>query len=1184
MLLLLTALIPIFLTTASWIYSEKVNTARRIDTLKEHTLQAQKDDLKKEVDRVIDYLEFINSDSLLLSSDKLKDQALNYLKDIRFGNDGYIFVNTYSGFALLFDGDKTDGERKISDLTDPDGLKIFQKELELATIPEGGYFEYLFKKLDDTIPQPKISYIRGYSRWDWIIGTGDYFDNIDSEIQQIEDEFQAYLRDTYLTVASILFIVLLLMILLGTVVARLTQKEFNRFISIITQNIVRGEPDPDINHFLIRELRTIGLDVFQTRGVVRNFGDIIEYSQNEIYIFRLSDLQFIHANQGALNNSGYSLDDLKQLTPSALLSDISNSQLITKLDTLRDGVVDHVRFETELVRKDRSTYSVEAHITTTDFYQEPVFVTFIHDISIRREAERGLKSSMKRYSGLFENAPISLWEEDFSELLPFLDKQLAKYKIPLETLLEKYPEILVQCIKKIRIIDVNKMTLQLYEADSKKELLENLDKTFSNKSLVAFKQIVIALYKRENIVTIISQNITLKGREIDIQINISNLSDDEAHTNRVILSIIDFTNLQIAEKELRSSEARFRSIFENNHSIMLLIDPENGRFIDVNQAALDYYGYSFDKFTGGMSVYDINLESREETDKNLKKVKATDKEYFTFKHRLSTGEIRDVEIYTGQLQYEAKTVFLSIVHDITETLKNREVLKEAKEKLESIFRAAPIGIGVVSTRIFTEVNDRFCEILGYTEKELIGKESRLVYVTDEEFERVGEIKYGQIETSGTGSVETKFRRKDGQIIDVILSSTPLDLDDLSKGVSFTALDITKRKIAELDLIKALKKATESDRLKSSFLATMSHELRTPLNAIIGFSDIMAEVEDPKTIDNYASIINSSGKHLLRLVEDVLNISLIESGESKLVLENCQVLPLLSEVHKIITYEQQHQNKQHLVLKMVVPPNEENLVLNTDPSKLKQILINLLKNALKFTPEGEIEYGFTRETNNGKEVITFYVSDTGIGISKAKSKIIFEMFRQGDESFSRTFGGAGIGLTISKKLAQHLGGDLWMESKKGKGSIFYFTVPISDGKDVTINTVEEVIDNSSGTYGMRTVLIVEDDETSYEFLKFVLEKEGINILWAKNGLSAIQTCKEREEIDLVLMDINLPELNGYDATKEIKIVKPDLPIVAQTSYAMAGDREKTAEAGCDDYISKPINRELLFKILDRFLLH
>lgn len=402
-----------------------------------------------------------------------------------------------------------------------------------------------------------------------------------------------------------------------------------------------------------------------------------------------------------------------------------------------------------------------------------------------------------------------------------------------------------------------------------------------------------------------------------------------------------------------------------------------------------------------------------------------------------------------------------------------------------------------------------------------------------------------------------------------------------KGRRGSNRDITKRKLSEKALKKALKRATESDRLKSAFLATMSHELRTPLNAVIGFSDLIDEETTISKAVQFSKTINESGNHLLSIVEDLFDITLIEAGEINIKKEDTDLNSLLQNVHQIAKAEQQKTKKNHLDLSLIIPSEYKELVITTDSSKLKQVLLNLLKNALKFTHNGHVNYGFIIENLENNPRIKFYVEDTGIGISKDKQEFIYDAFRQVDETKTKVYGGTGIGLSISKKLTEILGGEIWIESEEGKGSTFYFTIPFTVVKDS--KSIEKLnIYERKNKFANKTILVVEDDESSYDFLEIILGKLGINTMRAPDGVEAIKCCQEEPKIDLVLMDINMPVMNGFIATKKIKEFRPKLPIIAQTAYAIAGDKEKVLEAGCDDYISKPINKDILKEKLLKFL--
>jgi CheY-like chemotaxis protein len=248
--------------------------------------------------------------------------------------------------------------------------------------------------------------------------------------------------------------------------------------------------------------------------------------------------------------------------------------------------------------------------------------------------------------------------------------------------------------------------------------------------------------------------------------------------------------------------------------------------------------------------------------------------------------------------------------------------------------------------------------------------------------------------------------------------------------------------------------------------------------------------------------------------------------------------------------------------------------------LKQILINLLKNAIKFTNNGHIDFGYDVVEDKAKTTVEFFVKDTGIGISMEQQEIIFDIFNQVDDSHTRQFGGAGIGLSISKKLTEILSGKIWVKSKIGEGSDFRFRLPFNTLTKFEISNKSKESHNNNNNNGLKgmKVLIAEDDQDNYFFLDIILQESSIQTLWAENGKSAIKYCKDNPDIDLFLMDINLPLMNGYEATSEIKKIRPELPIIAQTAYAISGDKEKALGVGCDDYISKPIKKDKLMNLI------
>lgn len=395
-------------------------------------------------------------------------------------------------------------------------------------------------------------------------------------------------------------------------------------------------------------------------------------------------------------------------------------------------------------------------------------------------------------------------------------------------------------------------------------------------------------------------------------------------------------------------------------------------------------------------------------------------------------------------------------------------------------------------------------------------------------------------------------------------------------------DITDIKKQERDLIRAKEKAEESDKLKSAFLANMSHELRTPMNAIIGFSELL-NIEDINSDKRkeYAHIIKSKGTMLMNLIDDIIEVSKFEAGNINIHKSETNLTYLLQELYTQNVQKKNQLGKDALNLKLKLPEQEVNMIY-TDPGRLQQVLSNLLSNALKFTDKGEVVFGYKTLDGNKLE---FFIKDTGIGISKEKQKVIFNRFRQVEDTDSRPYaGGAGLGLTLSKGIVELLGGKIWVESEPKKETVFYFTLPYEEVKNATedLHDLETRLDLSRFNWKNKVILIAEDEEVNYKFLETVLHDTHAQVLHAKNGKQVIDLCKSIYKIDLILMDIKMPVLNGYEATREVKKLNPSIPVIAQTAFSMKEDYDKCFEAGCDDYISKPIDIKTLMEKINRLL--
>lgn len=412
-------------------------------------------------------------------------------------------------------------------------------------------------------------------------------------------------------------------------------------------------------------------------------------------------------------------------------------------------------------------------------------------------------------------------------------------------------------------------------------------------------------------------------------------------------------------------------------------------------------------------------------------------------------------------------------------------------------------------------------------------------------------------------------------------STKMPLIDQQGNIIGTfgiSRNITERKLAEVELVKAKEKAEESDRLKTAFLHNISHEIRTPMNAIVGFSEYLNNPYlSADRREYFTDIIIRSSNQLLSIITDIVNIATIEAGQEKVHETQINLNSLLRLLYDQYLLKAQ---KQNILLSYKLEMEDSAAAIITDEPKLTEIISNLLENAIKFTKDGYVDFGYKLCGT----LLQFYVKDTGIGISKEMHEDIFERFRQVETSSSRRFGGSGLGLSISKAYAEMLGGSIWVNSELGHGSEFSFTIGYKKANGKVIADIPFTMGGNEVLEESQTILIAEDEDYNFMLLQELLSVLKVHIIRARNGNEAVEICMSDTPIHLILMDIKMPGMDGYEAARRIKELRPKVTIIAQSAYYTEADKAKAFASGCSDFISKPFKQDTLLSKVKEVMMH
>lgn len=507
-----------------------------------------------------------------------------------------------------------------------------------------------------------------------------------------------------------------------------------------------------------------------------------------------------------------------------------------------------------------------------------------------------------------------------------------------------------------------------------------------------------------------------------------------------------------------------------------------------------------------------------------------------------------------------------------------EKIKYSEEKFARAFEKSPQILFIVdySNGNIVEVNNRFVEAVGIKRNEVTGSFILTVpfFVSATDYDYIRKI----VDEKGyVRELEISFRNKNESGYGLLFAEV-ISIKN-RKHLLFIVNDITRSKKLEEEVMKAKEKAEMSDRLKSAFLANMSHEIRTPMNSIIGFSGLLRNDElTAEKRKEFLEIIYSNGNSLLAIINDIIDFSKIEAGQLKINYNDILLNQLMKNLYQVMLRERTERGKDQIEIHLSMSLKDKESYIRIDDVRITQVVTNLLTNAIKFTETGRIDFGY--ELNG--DYIRFFVKDTGMGIPKDKQAIVFERFQQLIESKTSKFGGTGLGLSISKALVELMGGRIWVESEVNKGSSFFFDIPFRKPRNM-------ISENSEGDKGRMqlsldgiSVLVADDDKSSRTLLSHIITKFGATVYSAGTGSEVLQVYQDNPEIKVILLDINMPEKDGYQVMKELRARQTEVKIVFQTALAMADERQQIQDSGCDACLFKPISQSELMETLQKLL--
>lgn len=645
--------------------------------------------------------------------------------------------------------------------------------------------------------------------------------------------------------------------------------------------------------------------------------------------------------------------------------------------------------------------------------------------------------------------------------------------------------------------------------------------------------------------------------------------------------------LKETSEHLEIEEKNYREIFNASRDGIFIHDYDTGEILDMNQTILDMFGYDSKEIIGSLppdKIFDIEGGFTPDlVRKKLAEARQKGQVTFEWRGKRKDGSVFWIEMTLNKAHIGESIRILAFARDIDDKKRIEKEAEKATALFHNMAMNSPVGIFRTDTAgdtIF--VNPAWTKMTSLSAEQAIGSGWLKIIHPDDREKIISEWKE-RVKQRVPSRAEYRIVRPDGSLVWVLGYAVPDFMGNQFNGYVGTMTDVTELKEAEIqiqktneDLRAAKEKAEESNRLKSSFLANLSHEIRTPMNSIAGFASLLSQSEySRKDITRFATIIQQSTDQLLTIINDIIEISLIETGQMTLRYEELHISDFFSHLNTI--YSNQIPDEKNIKIIFNVPEPSGNIKVYTDRVKFEQIFINLINNAFKYTDVGHILVDCHQLSS---ELLVFSVSDTGIGIDPSEHELVFERFYRCENKRAHEIKGSGLGLSIMKAYVEMLGGKVGLESSPGKGSKFYFYFPLYHSVSVSGSADNRSHINLKHSDTLN-ILIVDDEELNVLFLQNALAEFNANITVTSKASEAIELSRINK-FNIILMDVRLEDGSGIDATRVIKDISPESFIIVQTAYTLAEDEQRARDAGCDEFLAKPISLKKLRTIFEKYL--